>query len=146
MGSDMSKPFTNPYDGTCDLIYSGLHALLLRRHAFLKERRLRSTGIIGSSDSAEAAHVPPVLQPIIDLLQYHVFCDRIKSEIDKVVRALSAAGLPSALRFNPFGETGLQLIHSFDQNAVNLIGGEAVLRVDNRYVIAKCRVPSYSKL
>ena len=125
------KSCNSPHDETCDLIYWLLHALLLRRHGSLKRRRLDGAGVIGS---AETPHVPPMLQPILDLLQYRVFCDRIKSEIDVVVRALSAAGIPSTLRFEPLGETGSHLVQSFDDNVVNVVGGEAVLRVDSRYV------------
>jgi mediator of RNA polymerase II transcription subunit 17 len=120
----------------CDLIYSSLHALLLRRHWHMKLRRLGNTGIIRPPVLAETTHAPPILRPIIDLLQYQVFCERIKSEIDKMVEALSAVGIPATLRFDPVGETGQQLIRLFDDNVSNIVGGEAVLRIDNRYVFS----------
>jgi mediator of RNA polymerase II transcription subunit 17, fungi type len=115
----------------CDLIYSSLHALLLRRHGYLKLRRLGGPGVAGT---LETLSVPPLLQPIIDLLQYRVFCDRIKFEFDKAVRALSMVGILSTLRFDPVGETGRQLIQFFNENNTKIIGGEAVLRIENRYV------------
>jgi mediator of RNA polymerase II transcription subunit 17 len=118
----------------CDLIYSCLHALLLRRHGYLKLRRLEGPAAIGIAGVAGSPDVPPLLQPIIDLLQYKVFCDRIKFEFDKTVRALSMAGIQCALRFDPVGETGHQLIQSFGENNAKVIGGEVVLRIENRYV------------
>ena len=121
----------------CDLIYSSLHALLLRRHGYLKLRRLGGPGVSGTAGTVETPHVPPLLQPIIDLLQYRVFCDRIKSEFDKAARALSMVGILSTLRFHPVGETGRQLIRSFGENNAKVIGGEAVLRIENRYVVQR---------
>jgi mediator of RNA polymerase II transcription subunit 17 len=115
----------------CDLIYSSLHALLLRRHGYLKLRRLGGSGV---SSTAGVGETPPLLQPIIDLLQYRVFCDRIEFEFDNATKALSAVGILSTLRFNPVGETGCQLIHSFWENNAKVIGGDAVLRIENRYV------------
>ncbi|KAG5649016.1 hypothetical protein DXG03_000365 [Asterophora parasitica] len=117
----------------CNLMYSALHVLLLRRHGYLKSQRLGTAGVIHST--MEQLRPPPILQPIIDLLQYQVFCERIKSEIDKMVAALSAAGIPSSIRFDPVGETGLQLVQFFDSSAGKSIGGEAVLRIDNRHTI-----------
>lgn len=42
-------------------------------------------------------------------------------------------GILSTLRFDPVGETGNQLIQSFNDNTSKVIGGEAVLRIENRY-------------
>ncbi|RDB22683.1 Mediator of RNA polymerase II transcription subunit 17 [Hypsizygus marmoreus] len=119
----------------CNLIYFALHALLLRRHAYLKERRLGAAGIIRPAIPYEASQLPPILQPIIDLLQYQVFCQRIKTEIDKMAKALSAAGISSTLRFDFVGETGRQLVRLFENKSSKVIGGEAVLRIDNRHTI-----------
>ncbi|KAF5388061.1 hypothetical protein D9615_000456 [Tricholomella constricta] len=116
----------------CNLVYYALQALLLRRHGYLKSQRLGTAGVI--RPPMELLHPLPILQPIIDLLQYQVFCTRIKSEIDRMISALSAAGIPSSLRFDPVGETGRQLVQFFDSSAGKVIGGEAVLRIDNRYV------------
>ncbi|GLB33862.1 putative subunit 17 of Mediator complex [Lyophyllum shimeji] len=118
----------------CNLIYSALHVLLLGRHAHLKSRRLGTAGTSRASTDAFRSP-PPILQPIIDLLQYQVFCERIKSEIDKMVAALSAAGIPASLRFDPVGETGRQLVQFLETGNGRVIGGEAVLRIDNRHTI-----------
>ncbi|KAF8076451.1 subunit 17 of mediator complex-domain-containing protein [Lyophyllum atratum] len=117
----------------CNLIYFALHVLLLRRHGHLKSKRLGTAGINGPP--GEASRPPPVLQPIIDLLQYQVFCERINSEIDKMIAALSAAGIPASLRFDSVGETGRQLVQFFESGTGKVIGGEAVLRIDNRHTI-----------
>jgi mediator of RNA polymerase II transcription subunit 17 len=75
------------------------------------------------------------LQPIIDLLQYQVFCDRIKVELDKMVSALLKAGIPSLLRFDVVGESGHQLVEHFAaKETARRIGGEALLRIDVRQV------------
>ena len=116
----------------CDLIYSSLHALLLRRHGYLKLRRLGGSGV--STACIGETYAPPLLQPVIDLLQYRVFCERVKLEFDKAVKALSTVGILSTLRFNPVGETGYQLIQSFGEDNAKVIGGDAVLRIENRYV------------
>ncbi|KAG6828400.1 hypothetical protein H0H92_008142 [Tricholoma furcatifolium] len=114
----------------CNLIYFALHALLLRRHAFLQAQRLDPATF--NHTSRNHPHVPPLLRPIIDLLQYQVFCDRVKAEIDKMVTALSAVGIPSSLRFDSVGETGRQLVDYLLKNGDMAIGGEAVLRIDER--------------
>lgn len=99
----------------------------------MKLQRLGMAGIIRPPTTTEGSHAPPVLQPIIDLLQYQVFCDRIRSEINKMVVALTIAGIPSTFRFEAVGETGRQLVRLFELNGSKAIGGEAVLRIDNRY-------------
>ncbi|KAG1892399.1 subunit 17 of mediator complex-domain-containing protein [Suillus subluteus] len=111
---------------TCNLIYFALQGLLLSLHASQKSQRL---------SSANTQHPPsvfpnkaPLLQPIIDLLQYQVFCDRIKVELDKMVSALLKAGIPSSLRFDAVGESGHQLVEHFAANeTARRIGGEALL-------------------
>ncbi|KAG5732390.1 Mediator of RNA polymerase II transcription subunit 17 [Termitomyces sp. T112] len=117
----------------CNLIYFALHALLLRRHGFLQAQRLGTMSVGGVTK--DNLYPPPVLQPIIDILQYQVFCERIKVEIDKMISALSVAGIQSSLRFNPVGEIGRQLVQLFDNNDGQVIGGEAVLRIDDRHTI-----------
>lgn len=102
----------------------------------MKLQRLGSTGIIRLPALLETAHAPPILRPIIDLIQYQVFCGRIKSEIDKMVEALFMVGIPANLRFDPVGETGRDLVRFFDEDGSNVVGGEAVLRIDNRYIFS----------
>jgi mediator of RNA polymerase II transcription subunit 17 len=84
------------------------------------------------TNSANTPRVPPVLQPIIGLLQYQVFCRRIKSELDKVTRALAVVSIISSLRFNPVGETGQDLLDLIDKGESRLMSGEALIRIDNR--------------
>ncbi|KAF8351407.1 subunit 17 of mediator complex-domain-containing protein [Amanita rubescens] len=121
----------NP-DNICDLIYHGLHVLLLRRHNFLKMQRLRPAR---EANPANPPRVPPVLQPIIGLLQYQVFCRRIKLELDKVTQALAVVSIISSLRFTPVGETGQDLLDLADKGESRLMSGEALIRIDNRYGI-----------
>lgn len=122
----------------CDLVYFGLHILLLRRHALLKEDRLKPS-TSGPPPSTSIDHSPklgyPVLQPVIDLLQYRVFLDRIQNEIVQVARALQAAGIPVRLVMNTVGETGKELLNLLDSKATLTVGGEVVLRIFERYVI-----------
>lgn len=119
---------------TCNLIYFALQGLLLSLHASQKSQRL---------SSANTQHPPstfpnkaPLLQPIIDLLQYQVFCERIKVELDKMVSALLKAGIPSSLRFDAVGESGHQLVeHLVANETARKIGGEALLRIDVRQTL-----------
>jgi mediator of RNA polymerase II transcription subunit 17 len=67
-------------------------------------------------------------------LQYEVFCKRVKFEIDKMISALSKAGIPSMLRFDAVGEVGCELVKMFEDNFSYKLGGEAILRIDDRYV------------
>ncbi|KAG6837433.1 hypothetical protein H0H93_009527 [Arthromyces matolae] len=99
----------------CNLIYFALHALLLRRHGYLQTQRLGAKGSnISTKDNTFSP--PPILQPVIDLLQYQVFCARVKAEVDKMIIALSAAGIQTTLRFNVVGETGCQLLQVLEDN------------------------------
>lgn len=80
---------------------------------------------------------PPLLQPIIDLLQYQVFCERVKSEINKMMGVLSKAGVTSTLRFDAVGESGKELLRLLDEDGSwSVVGGEAVLRIEKRYWIS----------
>ncbi|KAH7926755.1 hypothetical protein BV22DRAFT_1086233 [Leucogyrophana mollusca] len=116
---------------TCDLIYYMLHALLLSMHAGQKSQRIGSARVQGVP-----APRPALLQPVIDLLQYQVFCDRIKAELTKMGRALLNAGIPCTLRFDPVGESGDQLINQFlAENNSRRLGGEAILRIDERHTL-----------
>ncbi|KIK68089.1 hypothetical protein GYMLUDRAFT_154807 [Collybiopsis luxurians FD-317 M1] len=125
----------NPIDqAKSDFIYHYLLTLLLRRHAHAKSRRL---GTIASSHSSPPVLDPsqtnlPVLQPIIDQLQYQVFCERIFTQLNIVRLALTATGIPATLRFNPVGEVGTELIKIPADNEVRTLGGVCTLRIDNR--------------
>ncbi|KAL1743732.1 subunit 17 of mediator complex-domain-containing protein [Schizophyllum fasciatum] len=129
--------------GKCDLIYAALQALLLRQHAINKKRRLAPLGTQPdpanplSASSFPLAHAPPILQPIIDIIQYAVFCERIKGEMTLMARAVRASGIPCSLRFDSVGELGCELTRMLgSEQAMNKpVGGEAVLVVDKRHSI-----------
>ncbi|KAI4526555.1 hypothetical protein K525DRAFT_258901 [Schizophyllum commune Loenen D] len=146
---------TSPTDaGKCDLIYAALQALLLRQHAINKKRRLSPPGALSTDPSNPASstssstqpflpgapylqHAPPILQPIIDLIQYAVFCDRIRGEMDRMARAVRAVGIPCGLRFDRVGELGVELTRMLGEEQVinRPVGGEGVLVVDDRHSI-----------
>jgi mediator of RNA polymerase II transcription subunit 17, fungi type len=121
----------------CDLIYSSLHAFLLRAHRFSGLRK-------GSSDSSRPA--TKLLQPIIDILQYEVFCKRVKAEVDIVCNSLKNIGIPSSVYFNPVGELGKQLIHALIDEETTILAGELVLRIDERYFDKHRSHPSFDNI
>ncbi|KAF5390559.1 hypothetical protein D9757_002750 [Collybiopsis confluens] len=118
-----------------DFIYHYLLTLLLRRHAHAKGRRLGAVGSSHSSNPIPASSQTnlPILQPIIDQLQYQVFCLRIHAQLNIVRLALAATGIPAALRFDPVGEVGAQLIKIPVESEMRSLGGVSTLRVDNRH-------------
>ncbi|KZT20349.1 hypothetical protein NEOLEDRAFT_1075722 [Neolentinus lepideus HHB14362 ss-1] len=119
---------TGPGDAKCDLIFAALHLLLLRIHTHFKTQRLRN-------DPGTSQNPPPppaILQPVIDALQYEVFCDRVNVEISKMTGALRAAGVPSTVRLNSVGETGQALVELFDDQGGGRLSGEIVVRIGSR--------------
>ena len=100
----------------------------------MKAGRLGASGFTRNSPSTEPSQPPSILQPIIDLLQYQVFCDRVKAEIDQVATALFEVGIPSTIRFDAVGEPGVHLIQMLQLDGGKSIGGQAILRIDNRFV------------
>lgn len=78
---------------------------------------------------------PPILQPIIDLLQYSVFCERVEEELGKAVKALRKAGVEGELRFSGVGEDGSTLVSLLNDDGPQRVGGEAVLRIDGRHYV-----------
>ncbi|KAF9055343.1 hypothetical protein BDZ89DRAFT_1087997 [Hymenopellis radicata] len=125
---DISGPSTGLHQPICDLIYHSLHALLLRRHSYLKKQRL-------DGPSAIKTDPPLILQSVIDILQYEVFCDRIKSEIDTMVFALTRSGVECTFHFHPVGQVGDELVKLLDDRLVNSVGGQCILRIDKRHSI-----------
>ena len=117
----------------CDLIYSMLHILLLRAHTHLKNFRLSITGLMRAAGIVRPPMTLPILQPVIDLLQYQVFCNRVKQELDNSVSALHKVGVPAKLRFDSVGESGSDVTKLLMEDIRGKIGGEAVLRIDDRY-------------
>ncbi|KAJ7781186.1 subunit 17 of mediator complex-domain-containing protein [Mycena metata] len=121
-----------------DFIYYALQALLLRLHGHVKRQRLGTAGIFRPPGAADALASPLLLRPVIDLLQYEVFCARLHTEMQATASALTAAGIPVLLRFAPIGGTGHALVDLLDRagpDDAKAIGGEAVLRIDHRHTV-----------
>lgn len=116
-----------PVSPTCDIIYHGLHILLLRKHGFHKAERLNATTIAGA-----IPYSPPILLPIIDFLQYNLFCERLESELSKAARGIRTVGIPAVVTFNGVGETGEELVRIISEPQGHPISGEAVLTIDER--------------
>jgi mediator of RNA polymerase II transcription subunit 17 len=73
----------------------------------------------------------PTLQPIIDILQYRVFCERVEMELCKAVDALNSAGMLSTLSFTSVGEAGQLLVSLLSGSGKKVVGGEAIIRMVN---------------
>lgn len=102
-------------------------------HAGDKSKRVSAPGSERQPAPVNPQMSSELLQPVIDLLQYQHFCVRIKTELDKMVSALAHAGVPCTLRFDPVGETGQSLQGRLTgENVLKRIGGEALLRIDER--------------
>ncbi|KAF8205025.1 subunit 17 of mediator complex-domain-containing protein [Pholiota molesta] len=111
-------------ENICELIYYVLRVFLLRKHSI--------TTVDKGTDTTKIEQVPYfILQPIIDLLQYRVFCERVEVELQKVVQALNAAGIPSTLSFTGVGESGHHIVSLLSDARNKVIGGEAVIRIDD---------------
>ncbi|KAI0053554.1 hypothetical protein FA95DRAFT_1481195 [Auriscalpium vulgare] len=115
----------------CDLIYHLLHVLLLRVHAYTKSKRLGDEASTHTDGQQAAPQSRAILHPVIDLLQYEVFCDRIKSEMQKIVAALRQAGVATIFRFDTVGENGSDIVKLLSSGGLERIGGDAVIRIDN---------------
>jgi mediator of RNA polymerase II transcription subunit 17, fungi type len=50
-----------------------------------------------------------------------------------MVRALGVAGVPCGLRFMSVGKNGKELAKLLNDDSTPKIGGEAILRIDDRY-------------
>lgn len=120
----------------CDLIFATLHVLLLRAHTFLKQHRIgRATTLRNTpaQQQQQPVNPPPLLLPIVELLQYRVFCDRVHVEIGRLADGLRAAGVPVKLRATKVGENGEQLVAMLTKtDGPQTLGGETHLRIDNR--------------
>ena len=108
----------------CELIYHILRVLLLHGHNHANiEKHVAQT-------KAPEIH-SSTLQPIIDILQYRVFCERVEMELRKAVNALNSAGIPSTLSFTSVGEAGQLLVSLLSGSGNKVVGGEAIIRMDN---------------
>jgi len=117
----------------CNLIFAILRILLLRAHADVRARRLGRVGLSRTKPSNPSA--TQLLQPVIDLLQYEVFCERVQAELEKVVRALQQAGITTKYRFKPVCENGDELVALLWSEKTGPISGEALLRIDDRHTL-----------
>jgi mediator of RNA polymerase II transcription subunit 17, fungi type len=125
----------------CDLIYHFLHLLLLREHS---RRRLTRIGAPEAAPPRPHTDIalPPnsnqsilsLLQPVIDLLQYELFCVRVKAEMQKVVQILRRAGVPVKFHFDAVGEDSAGILESLVGNGTGHISGVTTIRIDNRRV------------
>lgn len=122
------------YGVLCSLIVAVLRVLLVRGHGYEKAKRLGGTEVSrgNPSKTTVATQQPHILQKITDLTQYHVFCRRLKEELDKVVDTLSRVGIKTLLRFNPAGESSHQIIKLLTENSDRRLGGDASLYMDER--------------
>ncbi|TFK89819.1 hypothetical protein K466DRAFT_597460 [Polyporus arcularius HHB13444] len=118
-------------DPYCDLVYSLLHVLLSRAHAVLKSSRLSKASIA----PVPAVQPPPILQPIIDILQYREFWERVREEIDRVVAALRLAGVSTKVHYDPVADGGETLVASLLSDKSRPVGGDALLRIDDRHTL-----------
>ena len=119
-------------DPYCDLVYSLLHILLSRAHRVSKNNRLNRTSVA----SKPGPQLPPVLQPIIDVLQYREFWEHVRDEIDRVVAALRLAGVATKIHYDPVADSGEDLIASLLGDKRKPLGGDALLRLDDRFVVS----------
>jgi len=120
---------SGPDRAKCDLIYHALFVLLIRTHIYHKSRRL------SERRPHEVQVTPRLLHPVVDLLQYMSFCERIRDEMSAVVRSLRAAGVPTKFRFHAVGDNCDNLLT--DLAVVDMttkIGGDVTIRIDDRYV------------
>ena len=111
--------------------------MLVRGHGYEKAKRLggseTSRATANPSKTPAATEQLHILQKITDFTQYHVFCRRLKEEMDKIAEALSEVGIKALLRFNPAGESSHQIIKLLTENGDRRLGGDASLFMDERY-------------
>ncbi|KAF4619339.1 hypothetical protein D9613_005033 [Agrocybe pediades] len=115
-------------ENICELIYHALHVFLLRKHDLHQQA-------LASGPAAKVDSSMMLLQPIIDLLQYRIFCQRVEVELRKASNALVAAGVSSSLRFNAIGERGDVLLSLFSEQKRKVVGGEAIIRIGDWHTL-----------
>jgi len=136
-GDEQDGPeYSGFYGVLCSLIIAVLRVLLVRGHGYEKTKRLggSETSRANPSKTPVTTQQPHILQKITDLTQYHVFCRRLKEELDKTVETLSRVGIKTLLRFNPAGESSHQIIKLLTENNDRRLGGDASLYMDERYL------------
>lgn len=120
---------------TCNLVYAVLHILLLRAHSHVKTQRLGRIGIARPPPTPLDLRMPPILHPIVDMLQYQVFCDRVHSVASTFSRSLQITGVPTRLYFSAVGQSGEEIVALLQELQYIRIGGECRMRIDDRHTI-----------
>jgi len=136
-GDEQDGPeYSGFYGVLCSLIIAILRVLLVRGHGYEKAKRLGGSEVSRTNlqKTPAATQQPHILQKITDLTQYHVFCRRLKEELDKTVGTLSKVGVKTLLRFNPAGESSHQIIKLLTESSDRRLGGDASLYMDERYL------------
>jgi mediator of RNA polymerase II transcription subunit 17, fungi type len=140
-----------------------LPLLLARAHYMLKARRLASKtqsslrpGQPGGSSSqsqppgpAQGATAKPqdlathsILQLLVDMVQYQVFCDRLDGEVTKLENALDEAGVKRKVQFHRLGQGfgGKGLVDlltpesaTADKDGSFVVTGDLMIRIDRRW-------------
>lgn len=125
----------------CDLIYSFLHLLLLREHSRRRLTRIGAPDALQAKPHPDLAFAPTsiqpapaLLQPVIDLLQYELFCVRVKAEMNRIVQILRRAGVPVMFYFDAVGEDSAGVLESLIGSGTGHISGVTTIRIDNRQV------------
>ena len=120
----------------CNLVIAVLRVLLVRGHGYEKAKRLggSETSRVNLAKTPTTTQQPRILQKITDFTQYHVFCRRLKEELDKTVETLSEVGIKALLRFNPAGESSQQIVKLLTENNDRRLGGDASLYMDERCI------------
>jgi hypothetical protein len=123
-----------PIAARCDLIHATLQLLLVRAHARAKTRRWAAAGSQSAETRAARGTPPPILRPLIDLIQYETFCERVRAEVNRVSHALASADIRARVRFSGLGDSSASVLRMVsDVDDGGRIGGEVVLRIDRRY-------------
>lgn len=125
----------------CDLVYNFLHLLLLREHS---RRRLDRIGTLEAPPPrphTDLTYLPTsiqptlaLLQPVVDLLQYELFCVRVKAEMNRIVQILRHAGVPVKFHFDAVGEDSTGVLESLIGSGTGHVNGVTTIRIDNRRV------------
>ncbi|KAF8529128.1 subunit 17 of mediator complex-domain-containing protein [Hysterangium stoloniferum] len=114
---------------TCDLIHASLVLLLVRAHKHARNQRLSLSP--SNAPTKLRPSLPLILRPIVNMLQYKLFCARVETELRNMEYALSQAGIPTKTRFVAVGETGMQLVDLLTGEGQPRIGGDAMIRINN---------------
>ncbi|KZT74377.1 hypothetical protein DAEQUDRAFT_761241 [Daedalea quercina L-15889] len=133
--SEQNAQISGTTVATCNFVAAAFRVLLLRVHSYLRSERIKRTGSIRTPSQPFIALPPPVLQPVIDLLQYEVFCDRVRAEFDRIVSALRQAGVPAKMHFEAMAGSGEEFLRLITDNRPKPVGGEARIRIDNRHTL-----------